>query len=171
MMSDLLLAVGRVLRPHGVRGELVLEVLTEFPERLAENDTVYLGEAGAPRTLRRVRFSRGRLLIQLEDCLTLEAAEALRGQLVQIKESQAAPLPPGHYYQYQIIGLEAVTETGEVLGQVAEILETGANDVYVVKGAAGGEVLLPALRSVVLQIDLEARRMLVHLPEGLRPEA
>jgi len=169
-MSDLLLAVGRVLRPHGVRGELVLEVLTEFPERLAENETVYLGEAGAPRTLQRVRFSRGRLLVQLEGCLTLEAAEALRGQLVQIRESQAAPLPPGHYYQHQIIGLEAVTDTGEVLGQVTEILETGANDVYVVAGAAG-EVLLPALRSVVLQIDLEAHRMLVHLPEGLRPEA
>jgi 16S rRNA processing protein RimM len=169
-MSDLLLAVGRVLRPHGVRGEMVLEVLTDFPERLAENETVYLGEAAAPRLLRRVRFHRSRLLIELEDCLTLEAAEALRGQLVQIKEAQVAPLPPGRYYQHQIIGLEVIADTGEELGKVTEILETGANDVYVVTGA-GGEVLLPALRSVVLEIDLAAHRMRVHLPEGLRPQA
>lgn len=169
-MSEQWLAVGRVLRPHGVRGELVLEVMTDFPERLAEKETVYVGDAAAPHALCRVRLHRGRLLIQLEDCLSLEAAEALRGQLVQIKETQAAPLPPGQYYQHQIIGLEVVSESGENLGQVTEILETGANDVYVVAGPSG-EVLLPALRSVILQVDLEAHRMVVHVPEGLRPNS
>jgi len=164
------LAVGRVARPHGVRGELVLEVLTEFPQHLAEAEVVYLGEAAVPHALRRVRQSRGQqLIIQLADCLDRNAAEAYRGQLVQIKTEQAAPLPPGRYYHHQILGLDVVTEAGEALGQVTEILETGANDVYVVKGPAGEEVLLPALRSVILQIDLEARRITVHLMEGLRP--
>ena len=168
-MSDLLLAVGRVVRPHGVRGELLLDILTDFPERLAEKEVVYLGEAAVPHPLRRARVHRGRLLIQLEDCLTLEAAEALRGQLVQIKEAEASPLPAGRYYQHQILGLDVLTETGEKLGQVTEILETGANDVYVVTGP-GGEVLLPALNSVVIQIDLEAHRIIVRLMDGLRPE-
>jgi 16S rRNA processing protein RimM len=169
-MTDILLAVGRVLRPHGVRGELLLEALTDFPERLAEKEVVYLGEAAVPHALKRARIHRTQLLIQLEDCVTLEAADALRGQLVQIQEAQAAPLPPGQYYQHQVIGLEVVTETGENLGSVTDILETGANDVYVVTGTAG-ELLLPALSSVILQIDLEAHRMVVHLLDGLRPEA
>lgn len=164
------LAVGRVVRPHGVRGELALEVLTEFPAHLAEAEVVYVGEAAVPHTLRRVRAPRnGQIVIQLADCLDRNAAEAYRGQLVQIKTEQAAPLPPGRYYHHQIVGLDVQTDAGEALGQVTEILETGANDVYVVTGVDGQELLLPALRSVILQIDLEARRMTVHLLEGLRP--
>jgi 16S rRNA processing protein RimM len=169
-MAIQFLAVGRVVRPHGVRGELVLEVMTEFPLHLAEVETVYVGEAAVPHPLRRVRQQRGQqIVIQLADCLDRNAAETYRGQLVQIKTEQAAPLPPGRYYHHQILGLAVVTEAGEALGQVTEILETGANDVYVVTGAAGEELLLPALRSVILLIDLEARRMTVHVPEGLRP--
>ena len=163
------LAVGRVVRPHGVRGEMVLEVLTEFPEHLAEAETVYLGEPPVPHPLRQVRALRhGQIVIRLADCPDRNAAEAYRGQLVHIRAEQAAPLPPGRYYHHQILGLAVTTETGETLGQVTEILETGANDVYVVTGPEGQEVLLPALRSVILQIDLEARRMVVHLLEGLR---
>jgi 16S rRNA processing protein RimM len=169
-MAIQMLAVGRVVRPHGVRGELLLEVLTEFPQHLGEAETVYVGEAAVPHPLRRVRLQRGgqQLIIQLADCLDRNAAEAYRGQLIQIKAEQAAPLPPGRYYHHQILGLDVITEAGETLGQVTEILETGANDVYVITGPAGEELLLPALRSVILQIDLEARRMTVHLLEGLR---
>lgn len=165
------LAIGHVLRPHGVRGELLLETLTEFPDHLAEVETVYLGEAGAespqPHPLRRARLHRRDLLIQLADCLDRDAAEAYRGQMVFIQTEQAAPLPPGRYYHHQIIGLAVVTDEGEVLGEVAEILETGANDVYVVAGPSG-EILLPALQSVIQHIDLDSKRMTVHLLEGLR---
>jgi 16S rRNA processing protein RimM len=168
-MAIQFLAVGRVLRPHGVRGELVLDVLTEFPLHLGEAEVVYVGEAAVPHPLRRVRVQRGQqLIIQLADCLDRNAAESYRGQLIQIKVEQAAPLPPGRYYHHQILGLDVTTDAGEALGQVTDILETGANDVYVVTGPAGEELLLPALRSVILQIDLEARRMTVHLMEGLR---
>jgi len=114
-----------------------------------------------------VRVRRGELLMRLADCADREAAEAFRGQLVQIRVEQAAPLPSGQYYQHQIIGLPVVTEEGEALGDVTEILETGANDVYVVSGPQG-EILLPAIGSVIRQIDLEVRRITVHLLEGLR---
>ena len=106
-------------------------------------------------------------MIQLEDCADREAAEAFRGQLIQIRTGEAAPPPPGSYYYHQIVGLSVVTEEGEALGEVTEILETGSNDVYVITGPTG-ELLLPALTSVILQIDLEAKRMTVHLLEGLR---
>lgn len=161
------LAVGRVLRPHGVRGELLLETLTDFPEHLDEVETVYLGKAAEPHPLSGVRMHRDQLLIRLADCPDREAAEAFRGQLVQIRVEAVAPPPPGRYYQYQLIGLSVITDEGEPLGEVVEVIETGSNDVYVVRGAAG-EVLLPALRSVIQNIDLESRRVVVHLIPGLR---
>jgi len=168
-MPTQFLAIGKVLRPHGVRGELLLETLTEFPAHLAEVEMVYVGDAESPQPhpLRRARLHQRDLLIQLADCLDRDAADAYRGQMVFIQTEQAAPLPPGRYYHHQIIGLTVVTDEGEALGQVAEILETGANDVYVVAGPSG-EILLPALQSVIQQIDLDAKKMMVHLLEGLR---
>jgi 16S rRNA processing protein RimM len=163
------LAVGRVLRPHGVRGELLLTSLTDFPEHLAEVKTVYLGEPPVAHPLVGARAHRGQLLLRLGDVSTREAADPLRGQLVQIRAQAAKPLPPGMYYQHQLIGLAVVTDGGEALGRLKEVLETGANDVYVVQGD-GGELLLPAIKSVILQIDLPAQTMTVHLPAGLRDE-
>lgn len=170
-MPPQFLAVGRVLRPHGVRGELLLETLTEFPAHLSQVAQVYVGADNdpdpQPHPLQRARLHRGELLLQLGDCADREAADAYRGQLVFIRVDQAAPLPPGRYYHHQIIGLTVITDEGETLGQIAEILETGANDVYVVVGP-NGEILLPALHSVIQAIDLEAQTMRVHLLEGLR---
>jgi 16S rRNA processing protein RimM len=162
-----MLAIGRVLRPHGVRGELLLEQMTDFPEHLREVETVYLGEPAEPHPLAGFRQHRGQLLIRLGDCPDRDCAEALRGALVQVRAEAAAPLPPGRYYHHQLTGLPVVTDEGEALGELAEIIETGANDVYVVRGPSG-EILLPAIRSVILKIDLEARQILVHLIEGLR---
>lgn len=161
------LAVGRVLRPHGVRGELLLESYTDFPEHLKQVQTVFVGETAEPHPLVGARFHRGQLIIRLADCADRESADAYRGQIVQVRTSDAAPLPAGRYYHYQLIGLKAVTEEGEQLGEVAEVLETGANDVYVVKGP-DGEILLPAVSSIVRKIDLEAGQMVVRLLEGMR---
>jgi 16S rRNA processing protein RimM len=170
-MSIAFLAVGKVLRPHGVRGELLLETLTEFPGHLAEVETVYLGPEGeaspTPHPLRRARVQRDELILQLADCLDRDAADAYRGQLAFIRTEQAAPLPPGRYYHHQIISLTVITDDGEPLGPLTEILETGANDVYIVQTPTG-ELLLPALQSVIQAIDLEKKVMVVHLLEGLR---
>ena len=89
--------------------------------------------------------------------------------LVQIPIENAVPLEEGEYYLYQLIGVQVETEDGEGLGQVVDVIETGANDVYVVRGPRG-EVLLPAIGDVVLDLDLESKRMVVHLLAGLVPE-
>jgi len=162
-----LLAVGTVVRPHGLRGELLLNSLTDFPEHLAAVETVYLGDQAEPHPLAQVRSQRGKFIIQLGDCRDREAAEKYRGQVVQIKAEAAAPLPPGMYYQHQVIGLAAYTEDGEHLGELVEVLETGANDVYVIRGEQG-ELLLPVIPSVIRAIDIDARRLTVHLLDGLR---
>ena len=175
------LTVGRVLRPHGVRGELLLEVLTDFPDTLI-GQTVYFapgegtppdsppGLAGAARRQAQVasiRWHRGRLLIHLGGCGDRETADAYRGSLIQIEAGQAQPLADGQYYHHQIVGLRAIGDEGQTLGEVTGVLETGANDVYVVQTSAGGELLLPAISSVVRKIDLEAGEMFVHLLDGL----
>lgn len=159
------LAVGKVLRPHGVRGELLLEVQTHSPTHLAEVDAVYLGEAHAPHALLASRMHRKQLLIKIEGCSDRTQAELLRGMLVSVAVKDAAPLKPGEYYHHQIIGLSVISDEDEPLGTVVEIVETGANDVYVVSGPQG-ELLLPAIKSVVLKIEPPVMR--VHLLEGLR---
>jgi len=160
------LAIARVIKPWGVRGELKLEVLTSFPDQLGRLKCVYLGPEAIPHTVARFRWHSGGLLLQLADVRDRNAAELLRDQLVQIARQDAVELSPGQFYEYQIIGLKVVTEDGEPLGQVVEVLTTGANDVYVVQGPRG-EVLLPARIEVVRAIDLDAGTMTVTLLPGL----
>lgn len=162
------IALGRILRPHGVRGEVVVEVLTDFPERLGELAQVHLGDAHQA-TATAVRSCRGNgdtLLMAFEGYLDRTAVEALRGQLVQVPLDEAAPLPEDTYYPYQLVGLDVVTTAGDDLGRLSDVLFTPANDVYVVTGPRG-EVLLPAIRQVIKQIDLDAGRMVVELIPGL----
>lgn len=168
------LLVGRVSRPHGVRGELRVEIVTDYPERLSQHTDFYLARPDSPTTVRRylvekVRIHRDVALLKLVGCDDRNAADELRGLLVQIPIEDAVPLEEGEYYLYQLIGVWVETEDGEGLGQVVDVIETGANDVYVVRGPRG-EVLLPAIEDVVLELDLESKRMVVHLLAGLLPE-
>jgi len=163
------LAIARVLRSFGVRGEMKVQVLTSFPDRLGRLKRVYLGPDTAPHEVTRFRWHRGELLLLLADVQDRNAAEELRGQLVQIASEEAVPLGPGEFYEHQIIGLTVVTAEGEPLGQVVEVLATGANDVYVVEGPRG-EVLLPARAQVVRNIDLDSGTMTVTLLPGLLPD-
>ena len=165
------LAVGRILRPHGIRGELRVGILTNYPEWLGQHAYFYLASPDLPEIARRYPVEKLRrhkkvLLLKLGGCDDRNAAEELRGQLVQIPIEEAVPLEEGEYYYFQLIGVRVEAESGESLGQVVDVLETGANDVYVVRGPQG-EVLLPAVKDVVLKLDLEARQMVVNLLPGL----
>ena len=106
--------------------------------------------------------------MRLENIRRIEDARRLAGQWLLAPVSPSPELPPGEYYHYQLVGLTVVTDQGETLGRVQEILATGSNDVYVVKSDAGAELLLPAIRQVVQDIDLATGRILVHLLDGLR---
>lgn len=161
------IAVGQIVKPHGIRGEVAVEILTDFPGRFALLETVYLNEHNPrPVPLEGVRFHKNRALLKLGGYNDRTAVEALRGELILIPIEQAMPLEPGQYYQDDLIGLDVWTTDGEYLGKVVDILETGANDVFIVHGERG-EVLLPAIEEVVQWIDLEENRMEVKLMEGL----
>lgn len=165
-MSDYFL-IGSIVRPHGVRGEMLVEAGPERLEVLRHTEQVFLGEPPVAHELSGARLHRGRLLISLAGCFDRDAAETYRGLPLRVLKVSAPPLPPGTYYWNQILGLTVLTVEGENLGTISEILETGANDVYVVTGP-NGEVLIPAAPGVVQTVDLDAQHMLVRLPAGLR---
>jgi len=161
------LAVGRLQRPHGLRGELLMTVLTDFPERLTPEQQLYLGEEHQPILIRSVRGHTKGLLIAFEGYAARQDVENLRNQMVYVRADDRPMLPEGEYYHHQLLGLRVVTDDQRELGVLAQILETGANDVYLVRAEDGGEVLLPATDEVILAIDLENKELRVHLLPGL----
>ncbi len=161
------LVIGEILKPWGFRGEVKVKLLTDFPQRLTQLKLVYLGKDTRAVQLERARVHSGAALFKFAGYDSPEAAAKLRGEFVQIAVKDAAPLKPGQYFHHQVLGLEAVTTDGEPLGRVQEILETGANDVYVVQRADGSEILLPAIQDVIQEINPDQGRMVVRLMEGL----
>ncbi len=170
------LLVGEVLRPHGVQGELKVRVLTEYPERIATVPALYLGagvDAPSPREVhtQSLRMHQGFALVKFREYPDRTAVERLRGLFLMVRIEDAVPLDEGEFYLYQVIGLPVRTEDGVDLGVVTEVLETGANDVYVVNGGAHGEVLIPVLPETILSTDIAGQMLTVRLPEGLLPDA
>jgi 16S rRNA processing protein RimM len=161
------LAVGLLRRPHGVKGDLLMEIYTDFPERLRPGVTLYVGETRAPLKIARVRPHNDGLIIGFAGLQNPEQAAAYRTHVAYVPVADRPPLPEGQYYHHQLLGLQIVTEAGEDLGVLDQILETGANDVYVVLAPGKPELLLPAIPPVVRKIDLQARTMTVHLLDGL----
>jgi 16S rRNA processing protein RimM len=161
------LAVGLLRRPHGVHGEILMEVYTDFPDRLEDGTTVFLGGKHKPATIRHIRHHNDGLLFSFDGVETPESAGLLRKQMVYVKTTTRPALPDGQYYHHQIIGMIVVDDTGNELGKLTEIIETGANDVYVVKSDEGKEILLPSIKQVVLDVNIEANKMIVHLIPGL----
>ena len=163
------LAVGFLRRAHGVRGEIIMDLHTDFPERLREGRKLYVGDEHKPVTLSGARPHAKGMLVMFKGIESPEAAGELRNQWVYVRAADVPRLPEGKLYQHQLFGFRVVDEDGGPLGELVEIIETGANDVYVVRDANGGEILLPAIPSVILELDSERRTMRVHLLEGLLP--
>jgi len=164
------LAVGKITRPHGVRGELRVEVLTDYPERLASMPTLYLGGDHRLVKVLGIRPHHKALLVTLEGCADRDAADRLRGSILYVAADDAMQLKPDEYYEYQVEGLGVVTEGGESLGEIAEVFTApGANDVFVVHGPLG-ELLIPAIEDVVIDIDPDAGRVVVRPMPGLLPD-
>ena len=161
------LVVGFLRRAHGVHGEIILDVHTDFPERLRSGKKLFIGEERKPMTLSDSRPHAKGMLLKFKGIETPEEAGQLRNQWVYVKASEVPSLPEGKIYQHQLFGFAVEDESGKSLGELVEIIETGANDVYVVRNEAGKDILLPAIPSVILETDPARRLMRVHLLEGL----
>jgi 16S rRNA processing protein RimM len=161
------LVVGFLRRAHGVRGEIIMDLHTDFPERLRSGRKLFVGNERKPITLSGVRPHAKGMLVKLKGVETPEDAVPFRNQWVYVRATDVPPLPEGKLYQHELFGFQVVDEDGQLLGELVEILETGANDVYVVRNEIGKEILLPAIPSVILETDPARRLIRVHLLEGL----
>jgi len=162
-----LIIVGEVTRPHGLRGAVRVAPVTDFPEHLlALREVVVVGARG-PWTARVERAEpAGRFVVmKLAGVDSPEAAQDLRGATLRIPPSEVRPLPPGEFYVFQIVGLRVRTPDGAALGEIADVLRTGSNDVYVVRSPEGRETLLPAVEGVIESIDLAAGEIVARVPE------
>ena len=166
------LVVGQIAGAHGLQGELKVKLLTDDPNRFSQLDQVFLGlndEEPTARKLQGYRLHKDRALLQLEGCNDRATAQTLRGLLVQVPREEAIPLEEDEYFEHQILGLSVWTVDGTCLGTIEEIVYTGAHEVYVIQNPAPGqrEILIPAIKDVVLEVDLDAGRLTVELLEGL----
>jgi 16S rRNA processing protein RimM len=153
------LMIGIIGAPHGITGAMRLRIVSDFPERLASLTHVYLGDEPQRRRLRSLRGASPSTIFEVAGVTSRNEAGLYRGMPLYIDIRDAKPLDEGEYYWHQLIDMAVVTPEGEPLGTLTSILQTGANDVYVVTRPDGSELLLPALHDVVLDIDLPNKRM------------
>ena len=158
------LIIGRILAPWGVKGEVKVEVMTDFPERFTPRKVVYLDRH--PLEIESCRYHKHHLILKLVSVDSIEVAEKLRGQDLTIPGSEIYRLPEGQYYAFQLIGLKVVTTEGHTVGRITDIMTTLGNDVYIVE-TNRGEKLIPAIENVVKSIDLKKGRMIIEAIEGL----
>ena len=155
-------AVGRVQAPFGLKGELKVLSLTDNPDRFLAKAKLWAGTQ--PVTIAAVREAQGYVYLMLKGFHDRTSVEKFRHALLQVPETDLPELEEGEYYRFQLVGLTAVDRAGDELGVVAEVIETGATDVYRVRTADGKDTLLPATADVVVSIDLAAKRMVVDPP-------
>jgi 16S rRNA processing protein RimM len=159
------LIVGHFQKAHGVHGEITMEVLTDFPERLTPKTSIFAGESHKKLQIATVRWKGKFLLLSFPDFTDCDQVNILRNELAYVRTDTLPSLPAGQYYHHQLLGLSVQDEAGNRLGVLEEILETGANDVYVIRLEGKEDILLPAIESVILEVDLDRSCMVVRLPE------
>ena len=165
----MLITIGKARKTFGVKGEIKIEPMTDHPERFKDLRRVYLTSPRGEEktcTVSSVRYMNGEPVLLLKGYDTPEKARELNGWLVQVPREEAMPLPEGQYYWFELIGMEVESDTGETLGTIIDIFETGSNDVYVMKSGRK-EIYLPATREVIRQIDRTTKKMIIHVAEGL----
>ncbi len=169
MNEDNRIAIGKIAKPVGLKGEVKVLPWTDFPERFAKMSRVFVRKKGEPEYELEIVRARGHsraILLQFAGITTPEAADRLRNAELLISREEAMPLPEGTYYTFELIGVEVVSEEGELIGRLTDVWSMPAQDVYVVE-REGKEILVPALQTIIRDVDLPRQRMTVNLPDGL----
>lgn len=167
---DELVAIAKIVRPRGLRGESVAEVLTDFPDRFDGLEKVVAVMPDGSRrelTLMDAWFQKDRIVLKFDGVTSVEQAEELREAEICVPENEAVDLEDDEFFDWELEGCEAVTVDGETIGTVSEIMRTGVAEILVVKNEAGKEILVPFAESICVEVDIENKRIVVDPPEGL----
>lgn len=164
-----LVSIGKIVGHYGYKGEVKVTPLTDFPQRFEGLKQVMVNKHGAISIaqIEKVKINHNMLLIKFSGIDSKESALEIRGSLLQIEETELYPLPEGYYYHFQLLGLKVFDGRRGFIGILTDVLETGANDVYLIKSDDYGEILIPAIKEVVKKIDLAGKSMQVDLLPGL----
>jgi 16S rRNA processing protein RimM len=160
-----LISIGKILGAQGNKGEVKALPLTDFPQRFEKLKEVYLGK-GQKVQIEGFRYHKGKIILKFSGYDSLEEALQLKGKVMMVEEKDAVKLPQGSYFIHDIIGLDVFTPEGKYLGKIREVFSTLSNDVYVIEKEAE-EILIPATKELVKEIDLQNRRMSINLMKGL----
>jgi 16S rRNA processing protein RimM len=160
-------AVGRITRAHGVKGEVAVLPLSQVEGRFEPGSRLLAGTEHRALTVASVRPDRSRLLVMFEELPDRTSAEAVAGSYLFVPAAEVPAAPEGEFWPHQLVGCTVVTDRGGRLGEVREVVQGQANDIWVAAGDDGREVLIPALKDVVVAVDLDAHRVVVRAIPGL----
>ena len=158
------IVIGKIVAPHGVRGDIRIMPLTDRPEQFL-NLSYLLLEGGRQLTVKAARFHKRMVLVSTKEITTMNDAELLRDKKILIRAEDLPPLEEGRFYVADLIGLPVFDEEGKQLGTFKDSITTGSNDVYIVAVPGGKDLLIPALKIYVREINLQEKRIVVKLPE------
>ena len=163
------LELGQIVNTFGIKGQVKVNPFTDDIRIFDELKEVYIEKKNELKLfqIEKVNYSKNMVILKLKGIETPEEAEKLRSSYLKINRKDAKKLPEGTYYIADLIGLDVYTDENKLLGKVDYIYNTGSNDIYVVKDEQGKEILLPAIKDVLQQVDLENGKIIVHIIEGL----
>jgi 16S rRNA processing protein RimM len=163
------LRVGVITSPHGLRGDVKVFPTTDDVNRFKKLKKAYIdtGKEKMPVTVEQVRFFKNMVILKFKEMNRIEDCEPFRNKDILITRDQAVKLNPDENFIADLIGLKVLTDEGEEFGTVKDILQTAANDVYVIEGPEGKEYLFPSIKECILNVDLEAGTVTVHIMDGL----
>ena len=165
------LQIGKIVNTHGIRGELKIITLTDDPKRFDKLKQAYISPDISGNmekyNVEKVRYHKNFVYIKFKEITNINDAEKFKNSYVIIDRKDAVDLPEDSFFICDLIGMDVYEESGEVVGKLKDVLKTGSNDVYIVKRKKGKDILIPALKSVVKDVSIENKKMVVSLPEGL----
>ncbi len=160
-----LFTIGVIVAPHGVRGDIRIMPETDFPERFLDMESCYID--GEIHHVVSARFHKQYVLMRLEEVTTRDHAEAICKKEIQVTRDELMPLEDGRYYIFDLIGLDVYDTKDQFIGKLKDVLQPGANDVYVVEREGEEDLLLPVIDSVIIDTDIEEKKMIVDPPEWI----
>lgn len=164
-----LLEVGKIINTHGLRGEVKVAAWTDTPEVFEALTTVYIKEKGeyTPLCINGIKYQKNNLIVKFRELTDINTAEHLKNSVLYAERDALGELEEGVFYIADLIGISVFKENGELIGKIKDVMQTGANDIYVVERTGQRDLLVPVLKNVVLSVDIKEKTAVVRLLDGL----